>query len=690
MTTSPPIAPRKQNTDIAYAESNDDQHSDPYHWLQDKDDPEVIAYLKDENNYCQQVMEPTLDVQEQLYQELLGRIRETDLSVPYQWQDYEYFTRTIQGQDYEQHWRRNLDTGQEQLLLDENSLAANHDFFELGCLEVSPDQNLLAYCVDTTGDERYQVKVLDPNTEQLLKDSLNDCSGNLIWSMDSKGFHYGVLNDQQRPFQLRTHQLGTSQEADSVLFEELDERYFIHGYRSKSDAYLIVESGSKTSTEVWYGAIATLACGSLHCFSPRRDNHEYYVDHNGQDFIIRSNASGINFALHSTEHNQTNEARWNTLLPHSDNTTVEDIEILADFLVVAERIDGLARLRVLSQEPAAVGAVVRAEDKYLEFPEACCSLDCVDNVAISSNVLRVRYESLVSPASIWDIDLVSGRHFKLKEIEVVGGYDPERFKTFRTECPSFDNIKVPVTLVGLKSSFSQPAPTLLYGYGAYGESLDPWFSHARLNLLERGFIFAIAHVRGGGCLGEAWYHEGKLLQKKNSFEDFIACSRYLISQGFTSPSKLIISGGSAGGLLIGAVLNKAPELYLAAIADVPFVDVLNTMLDPDLPLTQTEYDEWGDPSQTEVYDYIASYSPIDNVKAQEYPHLLVTSGLEDTRVQFWEPTKWIAQLRHKKTDSNLLLLKTLMDSGHGGVSGRYDSMREIAFEQAFILKTLEI
>ncbi|RRJ84554.1 S9 family peptidase [Aestuariirhabdus litorea] len=652
---------------------------DPYQWLEDRDSPEVIAHLEAENRYTQAQMAGTEALQQQLYEQTLERIQETDLTVPWRWQDYDYFSRTLEGQDYPQHWRRHCTTGLEQLLLDENRLAADHDFFELADFEVSPDQRLLAIATDTRGDESYEISVFDIESGQCLESSLTQCSGNLVWSMDSQGIFYSTLNQKHRPWRLLSHRLGQSQTLDTLIFEETDERFFLHAYRTKSDKYLIIEAHSKTTSEVWCGRVDTPDPGPLHSFCPRRENHEYDVEHHRDRFLIRSNRDGDNFALYQSPPNGPSEADWQLLVPHDEETTLEGIEPLAGFIVISERCQGQPRLRVLAEESAPF---------WLEFPDACRSLDCVDNVEAESSRLRVRYESLITPPSLWDIDLVTGERYLLKSVPVLGNYQPERLLSKRIECTARDGTRIPISLVGQKESFQSPAPLLLYAYGAYGEPLDPWFSHARLNLLERGFLFAIAHVRGGGCLGERWYHQGRRQQKMHSFEDFIDCSHYLIEQGLTDPQHLVISGGSAGGLLVGSVLNMAPGLFKAAIADVPFVDILNTMCDPELPLTQTEYDEWGDPNDPASYRYIASYDPISQVKPQPYPDLLVTTALEDTRVAYWEAAKWVATLRDRALPPHSIQLKTSMNAGHGGVSGRYQAYRESAFEQAFILKSL--
>ncbi|WP_426416948.1 S9 family peptidase [Aestuariirhabdus sp. LZHN29] len=653
---------------------------DHYQWLEDRDSAEVIAHLEAENRYTQTQMSDTEAMQQQLYEELLSRIQESDLTVPWAWQDYEYFSRTTEGEEYAQHWRRHLKSGEEQLLLDENILASEHEFFELVDFEVSPDQRLLAYAIDTQGDESYDIRVAEIDSGKTLEQHLGQASGNLVWSMDSKGFYYTRLDERQRPWQLLSHLLGQPQSSDRLVYTEQDERFFLHAYRTKSDRYLIIESCSKTTSEVWYGAISSTDPGPIQCFSPRRPDHEYSVDHHRNHFLIKSNREGVNFSLYEAIEDDFDESAWVALLQHDPDITIEGIEPLADYLVVSERFQGQPRLRVLHRQSKAT--------QWLGFADECRSLDCIDNIDAESSCLRVRYESLTRPASLWDIDLVSGQRTLLKETPVLGSYDPDDYLSQRIICTTRDGTQVPISVVGRKNSFLKPAPLLLYAYGAYGDPLDPWFSHARLNLLDRGFLFAIAHVRGGGCLGEGWYHQGRRLAKKRSFEDFIDCAQHLIKQGITTNGQLAISGGSAGGLLIGAVLNMAPGLCQAAVVDVPFVDILATMCDPNLPLTQTEYDEWGDPNNQNAYAYIASYDPITQVCHQPYPNLLVTTSLEDTRVPYWEAAKWVATLRHNAHSPNQILLKTNMNAGHGGVSGRYQAYREIVFEQAYLIKKL--
>ncbi|MCL6416898.1 S9 family peptidase [Aestuariirhabdus sp. Z084] len=654
----------------------------PYQWLQDKDNPRVIQHLEAENNYCQQAMQDTEQLQAQLYHEMLSRIQETDLSVPYRWQDYEYYTKSIKGADYPQHWRRHIEQGTEQLLLDENLLAEQHEFFELAGFEVSPSQQLLAYAIDTSGDEVFNIHVVEIESATPIGPALENCSGNIVWSMDSEGFHYCTLDNKQRPWQLFSHRLKDHQSNNQLIFTEYDERFFLHAYRSKSDRHLIIESGSKTSSESWIGNIDTLDPDQLICVCPRRNEHEYSVDHHRDLFLIRSNREGINFSLYGAEKKELNESHWRLLVPHSADRMLEGVEPLGNYLVISERYQGQPKLHALS--------LVNHESFEIDFADDCRSLDCIDNIDPESQALRVRYESFTQPPSLWDINLASGQRTLLKQTPVLGEYNPEDYSSQRLLFRGRDGTQIPISLVGKNESFSAPAPLYLYAYGAYGDPLDPWFSHARLNLLERGFVFAIAHVRGGGCLGEDWYHQGRRLEKKHSFEDFIDCAQHLIAQGITQPRQLVISGGSAGGLLVGAVLNMVPQLFQCAIADVPFVDILATMNDPDLPLTLTEYDEWGDPNDAQTYNYIASYDPILNVTNQDYPHLLVTAGMEDSRVPYWEAAKWVATLRDRKTDNNLVLLRTQMGAGHGGVSGRYEAYREIAFEQAYILKSLKI
>ncbi|MBH2036241.1 MAG: S9 family peptidase [Pseudomonadales bacterium] len=661
--------------------------ADPYAWLEQRDDAEVLAHLRAENAYLEAELAEQVPLREQLFEEIKGRIRETDLSLPSPWGPWLYYQRTTAGDEYPRHYRcprpadgaLSVDPAQEQLLLDPNALA-DGGFIALGAFTISPDHNLLAYSLDTSGDEIYQLFVKDLTSGAITALPFDDCDGSLTWANDNQTLFFAELDDTHRPYKLYRHTLG--QDGAELVFEEADGRFFLHCYRSSSERQLILLLSSKTTSESWVLDAATPQ-GEFRCLAPREDDHEYDVDHGQLDgqwaWLIRSNESGINFALYAASEAQPERQHWRELIAHDPQVMLEGLSLNADAYVLSLREAGLPIIQV---HPHGLPSY------RVQLPDAAYSLSVQDTLEFASPLIRLRYEALNRPAQIRQLELASGAQQVLKETPVLGPFDADAYVSQRLWATASDGTQIPISLVAKREVLGQPAPLYLYGYGAYGESLDPWFSHARLSLLERGFVFAIAHVRGGGELGEAWYRAGKLEHKHNSFSDFIACAEHLIASGYTRPQQLAISGGSAGGLLIGAVLNQRPELFAAAIAEVPFVDVLNTMQNPDLPLTVTEYDEWGDPHDPEVYARIKSYAPYENVRAQAYPAILAVAGYNDSRVQYWEAAKWVAKLRASKTDNHLLLLKTDLDAGHGGMSGRYQALKDVALEYSFLLKVL--
>jgi len=665
--------------------------NDPYHWLENRDSEEVLAYLQAENAYLETVLEPLQALREQLFEEIKGRIRETDLSLPTPWGDYLYYQRTTAGDEYPRHYRcrrpadgsLQVDSASETLLLDPNELAGG-GFLSVGAFSISPDQQRLAYSLDSNGDEIYRLFVKELGSGQISELPFDDCDGSMTWANDSQTLFFTELDDTHRPYKLYRHRLGDA--AAEAVFEEADGRFFLHCYRSSSERQLILQLGSKTTSEVWV-LDAHSPQDAFTCLAPREENHEYDVDHGMLDgqwcWLIRSNQSGINFALYRATESQPQRPHWQQIRAHDPQVMLEGATLNQRAIVLALREGGLPILEVQPQS---------AEAYRVQLPDAAYSLYVQDSLEFHSPVIRLRYEALNRPAQIRQLELASGAQQVLKQTPVEGPFDADAYESRRLWASAADGTQIPISLVARRDVFAadQPAPLYLYGYGAYGESLDPWFSHARLSLLDRGFVFAIAHVRGGGEMGEAWYRAGKLAQKQNSFDDFIASAERLIAEGLTTPAQLAISGGSAGGLLIGAVLNQRPELFAAAIAEVPFVDVLNTMLNPDLPLTVTEYDEWGDPNQPEVYARIKAYAPYENIRAQAYPPILAVAGYNDSRVQYWEAAKWVAKLRRDKTDANLLLLKTDLGAGHGGMSGRYQSIRDVALEYAFLFHVLGV
>ncbi|MCF5387798.1 prolyl oligopeptidase family serine peptidase [Pseudomonas syringae] len=666
--------------------------SDPYAWLQNRDTDEVLDYLKAENAWQEQQLAEQTGLRESLFEEIKGRILETDLSLPSPWGPYLYYTRTTQGDEYARHYRcprpaddsNTVDESAEELLLDPNEMA-DGGFFSLGAFSISPDHQRLAYSLDNSGDEVYALYVKELSTGQISSLPFENCDGSMTWANDSQTLFFGELDETHRPGKLHRHTLGTA--SAEQVFDEPDGRFFLHCFRSSSERQLIILLNSKTTSEAWV-LDADHPQQAFTCLAPRSEGHEYYPDHGLLDgvwtWFIRSNQSGINFALYQAAQQDSDvpvREDWQTLVAHDDKVMLEGVSLNAKGISLSLREGGLPIIEVRPQ----------ALPTYrVQLPDAAYSLYVQDTLEFDSDKIRLRYQSLNRPAQVRQLTLASGEQVVLKETPVLGTFDADAYVSQRLWATASDGTQVPISLVVKRELAGQATPLYLYGYGAYGESLDPWFSHARLSLLDRGVAFAIAHVRGGGELGEAWYRNGKQEHKQNTFGDFIACAEHLVAQGLTSAGQLVISGGSAGGLLIGAVLNQRPELFKAAIAEVPFVDVLNTMLDPDLPLTVTEYDEWGNPQEPEVYARIKAYAPYENVTAQAYPAMLVIAGYNDSRVQYWEAAKWVAKLRATKTDDNPLLLKTELGAGHGGMSGRYQGLRDVALEYAFIFKVLQI
>ncbi|MGK8435969.1 S9 family peptidase [Ectopseudomonas hydrolytica] len=674
--SSAPIARRETGTD-------------PYRWLEQRGSEEVLDHLKAENAYLEAELAPQQALRESLFDEIKARIRETDLSLPTPWGDYLYYQRTTAGDEYPRHYRckrpadgsLTVDTDSETLLLDPNALAGG-GFLSVGAFSISPDQRRLAYSLDSSGEEIYRLFVKELDSGRISELPFDDCDGSMTWAGDSQTLFFTELDDTHRPYKLYRHRLGTR--GAEQVFEEADGRFFLHCYRSSSERQLILQLGSKTTSEVWV-LDAERPEGDFVCLAPREEGHEYDADHGMLDgqwcWLIRSNQSGINFALYRADEAKPQRPHWQQIRAHDPQVMLDGATLNQRAIVLALREGGLPVLEVQPQGQAAY---------RVQLPDAAYSLYVQDSLEFHSPVIRLRYEALARPAQIRQLELATGEQQVLKQTPVEGPFDAVAYESRRLWACADDGTQIPISLVARRDVLAagQPAPLYLYGYGAYGASLDPWFSHARLSLLERGFVFAIAHVRGGGEMGEAWYRAGKLEHKRNSFGDFIACAERLIAEGLTRPAQLVISGGSAGGLLIGAVLNERPELFAAAIAEVPFVDVLNTMLNPDLPLTVTEYDEWGDPNQPEVHERIKAYAPYENVSARAYPAILAMAGYNDSRVQYWEAAKWVAKLRARKTDDNLLLLKTDLDAGHGGMSGRYQGIRDVALEYAFVLRVL--
>jgi oligopeptidase B len=648
---------------------------DDYGWLRNKDDPRVRAYLEAENAYTRAVMQSTEAFQESLYREMLARIKETDMGVPYRFGAFEYYSRTEAGKDYPIYCRRcRIDGAPEEIILDANVLAEGHEFFSLGALAVSPDANLLAYSTDVTGFREFTLYVKDLKSGQLLAERIEK-TRSVAWASDSATLFYVQEDAAKRAWRLYRHVLGSVD--DALVFEEGDVRFSIGVQRSRSRAWIFVGSHSATTSEV-YCIPADQPHAALRLIAPRTPEHEYHVDHRGDLFYIVTNDRGRNFRLVSAPVSDPRPQNWTEVIPQREDVMLEDVELFARHSVVHERSGGFPRLRIVSFETG--------EAHPVEFPEPAYSVYGTGNAEFDSDTFRFAYESLVTPDSVFDYDMNTRSRKLLKQEEVLGGYDSTRYASELTYASSPDGTPVPVSMVYRKDRRQPgPQPLLLTGYGAYGFPSDVHFSSTRLSLLDRGVIFAIAHVRGGGEMGKKWHDQGRMLAKKNTFTDFIAAAEHLVARRYTSSSQLVIEGGSAGGLLMGAVVNRRPDLFKAVVAEVPFVDMINTMLDASLPLTTGEYEEWGNPQDPEFFEYMLSYSPYDNIEPKAYPAILVETSLNDSQVMYWEPAKYVAKLRATKTDDNPVLLKINMDAGHGGASGRYDYLREIAFTYTFIL-----
>ncbi|MFI5045650.1 MAG: S9 family peptidase [Acidimicrobiia bacterium] len=691
---APPRAPARAKV----LEHNGDARVDPWYWLRDRDDPEVLAYLEAENTYTETTLAHLAALREELYTEIVARVQETDASAPVRHGPYEYFTRTIAGQQYDVHCRRPPGTRGlpdpsiapgtapgEQIVLDENALARDHGYFAIGDLVTSPAHDVVAYTVDTDGGERYELRFRDVAAGESLPDVVEDVYYGLAFANDDRTVLFVRPDAAMRPWQVWRHTIGTPTADDALVYQEDDERFFVSVERSRSGRVLVVTSASKVTTEVRLLDADDPTTPPV-VVEHREHGHEYHVEHHdgpaGERLYVLSNAGGENFGLFVTARANPGRGHWASMLAARDDARLENVDAFADRIVVSERADAREQLRVLAIDPD--GDVV--DDHVIVPPDDVGSMWLGANPEWSPATLRYGYTSLVVPTSAFDYDSTT-RVATLVKQQPVPGYDPTRYESERRWATAPDGARIPISLVWRRDmARAEDAPLLLYGYGAYEVSIDPMFSTSRVSLLDRGLAYAIAHVRGGGELGRRWYEEGKLLAKPNTFTDFVACAQHLAETGVTSPARLVARGGSAGGLLMGAVANLAPELFRAIVAEVPFVDCLTTMLDESLPLTVTEWDEWGDPTtDASVYEVMKSYSPYDNVEAKGYPAMLVTAGLNDPRVQYWEPAKWVAKLRATKTDANDLLLKTELGAGHHGPSGRYDTWRQESFVLAFVL-----
>ena len=672
---NPPRAQKIPKTSTLHG----DARVDDYFWLRDRNSPEVTSYLEAENDYTQEMMKDTEELQQTLYDEMVARTKEDDASVPARKADYFYYTRREKGQNYAIHCRKqgSLDA-EEEIILDENELAQEHDYFRVGIFSVSPDHNILAYSVDTNGGESYALRFKDLSDGRDLAEIIEDTYYSFSWGNDNRTVFYTRIDAAHRPDRLFRHELGTDPSDDVLVFQEKDDAFFMWVHKTRSGRYILMGLESNVTSEFRY-LDADNPSGEFRMVEPRKQDVEYDVEHQGDRFYIRTNQDAVNFKLMSAPVTDPSAQNWEEVIPHDDDVMITGIDAFADFLAISQRIGGLPVVTIRS---------MAGDERKIEVQEPVYDIGLGDNREFESDTLRYEYSSGVTPHSVFDYD-VNNRTRELKKETEVLGYDRTNFETSRIHATASDGTNVPISLVFRKGALDHgPAHVLLMGYGSYGISMDVGFRSNQVSLLEHGVVIATAHVRGGGEMGRRWHDNGKYMHKTNTFTDFIACAERLIDAGYTTPEHLAATGGSAGGLLVGAVTNMRPDLFRAVIAHVPFVDVLTTMLDEKLPLTVGEWEEWGNPNQEDYYHYMKSYSPYDNVEAKDYPDMLITAGLNDPRVSYWEPAKWSAKLRDMKTDDNVLLLKTNMGAGHGGVSGRYEQFKEVAFEYAFILKRL--
>ncbi|WP_246153351.1 S9 family peptidase [Terriglobus albidus] len=689
----PPVARREPHPTNIHGQTLEDD----YFWLRNKDSEEVIDYLKAENAYTHAFMEPTKGLQDKLYREMLSHIKETDVSVPYLANGYFYYTRTVEGLQYPIYCRKPSpapgdpnavynDDVAEQIILDVNELAKDQPFMAIGGLAVSPDNTLLAYSTDNTGFRQYTLHIRSLVTGEDLPDTAPR-TGSLVWADDSKTLFYTLEDEQtKRHYRLYRHTLGEDTAKDAVIFEETDERFNLGAGRSRDRKYIFIESGSHTTTEVRFAPASNPATFTL--LAPRINDQEYYTDHRNGRFYIRVNDTGKNFRLVSADVNAPGREHWIEELPEDAEYPLEDFDLFRDFAVASDRVLGLPRLRVFGWS----GDKLTSASEEVTFPEPTYSAGLHVNAEFAAATFRYSYQSLVSPSSVYSYDVLTHSSTLLKQQEVPGGFDRSRYASERIWATASDGTKIPVSLVYRRDEFVRNGenPLYVYGYGSYGYALPVGFNPNRLSLLDRGLVLAYAHIRGGGDLGDKWHDAGKMQVKMNTFTDFIAATEYLVAEGYGDPKRVAIEGGSAGGLLMGAVTNLRSDLFSVVLSHVPFVDAMNTMLDDSLPLTVGEYEEWGNPNEPEAFATMHAYSPYDNLKPGDYPATLVKTSLNDSQVMYWEPAKYIAKLRTLKNNGTPLLLETNMDAGHGGASGRYDYLKEIAFDYAFLLTQLGV
>jgi oligopeptidase B len=661
-----------------------DTRTDDYYWLNERDNPEVRAHLEGENAYLESVLEPTNPLQEELYQKILSHIQETDTFVPVQHGAYFYYTRTEEGKQYSIHCRKRargraeLDNKEEAIILDVNELAEDKPFLSVSAIKSSPDHTKLAYLQNEDGSDRYTLYIKDLVTGKLLDERIeNVCIGQSLEWADDHYIFYVTVDEKQRPYKLHRHYLGETN--DTLIHEENDEAFFVSISKSDSEAFLFANLGSMDTSEVRFLPTKN-PVQDWQIFAARNKGVKYSLEHHQDNFLITTNENAINFKLLSTPVDKIEREHWLELLPHREDVFLQGVYVFEHHWLLVGREKGLSQLWVHE--------IKTSVTKALQFPEPVYTTYVYINLEFNTDKALISYESMVTPSSVLELDLNTLETTVIKR-NPVPNYNPDTYASERLWATANDGTKIPISIL-YKKGLSKPAPLLLYGYGSYGASIDPGFNNNRLALLDNGVAYAIAHPRGGAEMGRQWYEGGKLLNKKNTFTDFIACAEYLIEQGFTTPNKLATMGVSAGGLLMGAITTMRPDLFKAVIAKVPFVDVVTTMLDNSLPLVKVEYDEWGNPNLEDFYHYMKSYSPYDNVTANAYPHVLTTAGFNDPRVSYFEPAKWVAKLRECKTNQNVVLLKTNLEAGHGGSSGRYNQLREVALEYAFILTGLEV
>jgi oligopeptidase B len=682
MNETPPIANKvKKELKI-----HNDIRIDNYYWLNQRENPEVISYLNQENKYKETKLKSTKKFQKKLFEEMKGRIKKDDNSVPYFFNDYWYITKYEKNKEYPIYTRRYLNIeGQEEVLLDVNELAKDYDYYQVSGISISPDNKKMAFGVDTLSRRIYTIKVKDLSTGKMYQDQIHGVNSYSTWAADSKTMFYTGKDEQTlRSDRIYRHKLGNNQKDDKLVYEEKDDTFSTFVYPSKSREYIMIGSSSTMSTEYRFLSSKT-PLDTFKIIQKRERGLEYSPSHVGDMFYISTNIDeSTNFKLVKTPISSTEKSNWEDVIPHRDDVLIEDSEFFNDFMAIGERSNGLLKIRIKSFDGK--------EDYYLDlssqfdFENNTYSASIGYNPNFKTNLLRYSFTSLTTPYSIIDYNLISKDEEVQKQQEVLGGnFNSGNYTSERVFATAHDGVQIPISIVRhVNTELTSQTPLLQYGYGSYGLTRDPSFSSIRLSLLDRGFVFAIAHVRGGEYLGRAWYENGRMLNKKNTFKDFISCSEFLIEKGYTSKQHLYAEGGSAGGLLMGAIMNMAPDLYNGIIAAVPFVDVLTTMLDDTIPLTSGEWDEWGNPNDREYYDYIKSYSPYDNLIETEYPNTLITTGLHDSQVQYWEPAKWIAKLREFHKGENIILLHTNMDTGHSGSSGRFEALKEVAMEYAFL------